>query len=332
MRAVVLDTYGGTDVLGLRDIPSPVLGPDEVLVDVVATALNRADLLQRQGLYPGPSVLDANGNAYEVPGMEFSGTVAAVGARVTGAKVGDPVMGIVGGGSYAEQLVTHERLLMPVPASVALADAAAIPEVFVTAFDALVAQGGLTTGRTALVHAGASGVGTAAIQIAKAIGARIVVTTSTGKVERCRELGADVVVDYTTDDFVAASKEATGGRGVDVVLDVIGGEYLARNLGSVGTGGRIIQVGVMGGGPAEVNLGVVLMKKAQIIGTTLRSRPIEEKIAICRRFVTEVLPWFDLGALRPVIDRRYPLADIAAAHDYLAENTSVGKVLIDVMR
>lgn len=176
------------------------------------------------------------------------------------------------------------------------------------------------------------GVGTAAIQIAKAIGARIVVTTSTGKVERCRELGADVVVDYTTDDFVAACKETTGGRGVDVVLDVIGGEYLARNLSSVGTGGRIIQVGVMGGGPAEVNLGVVLMKKAQIIGTTLRSRPVEEKIAICRRFVTEVLPWFDLGALSPVIDRRYPLADIAAAHEYLAENTSVGKVLIDVMR
>ncbi len=332
MRAVVLDTYGGTEVLGLRDIPSPVLGPDEVLVDVVATALNRADLLQRQGLYPGPSVLDGDGNAYEVPGMEFSGTVAAVGARVAGAKVGDPVMGIVGGGSYAEQLVTHERLLMPVPASVSLADAAAIPEVFVTAFDALVAQGGLTAGRTALVHAGASGVGTAAIQIAKAIGARIVVTTSTGKVERCRELGADVVVDYTTDDFVAACKETTGGRGVDVVLDVIGGEYLARNLSSVGTGGRIIQVGVMGGGPAEVNLGVVLMKKAQIIGTTLRSRPVEEKIAICRRFVTEVLPWFDLGALSPVIDRRYPLADIAAAHEYLAENTSVGKVLIDVMR
>lgn len=324
MRAVVLDEYGGTEVLGVRDIPAPVPGPEEVLVDVTSTALNRADLLQRQGLYPGPKM------DHEVPGMEFSGTVSAVGARVATARVGDEVMGIVGGGSYAEQLVTHERLLMPVPSTVALADAAAIPEVFVTAFDALVVQGGLTTGRTALVHAGASGVGTASIQIAKAIGARIVVTTSTGKVDRCRQLGADVVVDYTTEDFVAACKEATEGRGVDVVLDVIGGQYLSRNVSSVGSGGRIIQVGVMGGGPAEVNLGVVLMKKAQIIGTTLRSRPIEEKIAICRRFVTEVLPWFGLGVMHPVIDRRYPLAEIAAAHDYLAQNTSVGKVLIDV--
>lgn len=324
MRAVVLDTYGGTEVLGIRDIPAPVPGPEEVLVDVTSTALNRADLLQRQGLYPGPKM------DHEVPGMEFSGTVAAIGDRVASAKVGDEVMGIVGGGSYAEQLVTHERLLMPVPAAVALADAAAIPEVFVTAFDALVVQGGLTAGRTALVHAGASGVGTAAIQIAKAIGARIVVTTSTGKVDRCRELGADVVVDYTTDDFVAAAKEATAGNGVDVVLDVIGGDYLGRNVSSVGTGGRIIQVGIMGGGPAEVNLGVVLVKKVRIIGTTLRSRPLEEKISICRRFATEVLPWFETGAMHPVIDCRFGLSEMPAAHDYLAGNASVGKVLIDV--
>jgi putative PIG3 family NAD(P)H quinone oxidoreductase len=267
---------------------------------------------------------------HEVPGMEFSGTVAALGARVTAARVGDPVMGIVGGGSYAEQLVTHERLLLPVPSTVPLADAAAIPEVYITAFDALVVQGGLTAGRTALVHAGASGVGTASIQIAKAIGADIVVTTSSGKVERCRELGADVVVDYGSEDFVAAAKEATAGRGVDVVLDVIGGDYLPRNVSAVGMHGRIIQVGVMGGGPAEINLGVVLMKKVHLIGTTLRSRPIEEKIAITRRFATEILPFFESGALSPVIDRRFPLAEMPAAHSYLAENTSVGKVLIDV--
>lgn len=325
MRAVVLETYGGPEVLTIRDVPSPSPGPDEVLVDVVTTALNRADLLQRQGLYPGPPM------RHEVPGMEFAGVVAAVGERVRDARVGDEVMGIVGGGAYAEQLVTHERLVMPIPSTVPLTDAAGIPEVFVTAFDALVVQGGLTAGRTALVHAGASGVGTAAIQIAKSIGARIVVTTSTNKVERCREIGADAVVDYTAgQDFVTVTKEATGGRGADVILDVIGGDYLNRNLACVASQGRILQVGIMGGGTTEVNLGIVLVKRVQLIGTTLRSRPIEEKIGICRRFVTEVLPHFETGAMHPVIDRRYPLDEIAAAHEYLAADTSVGKVLIDV--
>ena len=330
MRAVVLDEHGGTEVLRIRDIPTPDPGPEEVLVDVAATALNRADLLQRQGVYPGPPVVAPDGTAYDVPGMEFAGTVAAVGGRVSVAKVGDAVMGIVGGGSYAEQLITHERLLLPIPSTVGPADAAAIPEVFITAFDALVAQGGLTAGRSALVHAGASGVGTAAIQIAKVIGATVIVTTSTDKVDRCRSLGADAVIDYRNADFVATTKEATGGRGIDVVLDVVGGDYLPRNLSCLATHGRIIQVGVMGGGPAEINLGVLLMKRAQVIGTTLRNRPVEDKIAISRRFATEMLPWFESGAMAPVIDRRYGLDRIAEAHDYLAENTSVGKVLIDV--
>ena len=330
MRAVVLDEHGGLEVLRIGEIPTPQPGPDEVLVNVVATALNRGDLLQRQGLYPGPPVVAADGTRYDVPGMEFAGTVAALGNRVTTVKVGDEVMGIVGGGSYAEQLVTHERLLLPIPASVPLADAAAIPEVFITAFDALMIQGGLTAGRTCLVHAGASGVGTAAIQIAKAIGARIAVTTSTGKVERCRELGADLVVDYRTDDFVAAVKEFTGGRGVDVVLDVVGGDYLPRNISCTASQGRIIQVGVMGGGPAEINLGLLLVKRIQLIGTTLRSRPIEEKVTVSRRFAAEVLPWFDLGRISPVIDRRFAFDDIAVAHEYLATDASVGKVLIDV--
>ncbi|MDH3682989.1 MAG: zinc-binding dehydrogenase, partial [Acidimicrobiia bacterium] len=189
MRAVVLEAHGDPDVLQIRDIPAPEAGAEDVLVDVVTTALNRADLLQRRGLYPGPSA------EHEVPGMEFSGRVAAVGRAVSAWTVGDEVMGIVGGGAYSEQLVIHERQLMPVPATVAVADAAAIPEVFLTAFDALVVQGGLTSGRWALVHAGGSGVGTAAIQIAKAIGARIVVTASASKLDRCRDLGADVAVD-----------------------------------------------------------------------------------------------------------------------------------------
>ncbi|HKY16478.1 MAG TPA: zinc-binding dehydrogenase, partial [Microthrixaceae bacterium] len=229
MRAIVLNGHGGPDVLELRDVPDPVPGPDEVLVDVTATALNRADLLQRIGLYPGPPM------EHEIPGMEFSGHVAALGERVRSVEVGSPVMGIVGGGSYAERLVTHERMLIRVPDRVPVDDAAAIPEVFITAFDALVAQGGLTPGRVALVHAGGSGVGTAAIQIARAIGARVVVTASTDKVEACRELGADLAVDYRNDDFVAAVRSFTGGAGVDVVLDVIGGDYVGRNIDCLAT-------------------------------------------------------------------------------------------------
>jgi NADPH:quinone reductase-like Zn-dependent oxidoreductase len=249
---------------------------------------------------------------------------------VSGATVGDRVMGIVAGGSYAERLVTHERMVLAVPPSIPLADAAAIPEVFITAFDALVAQGGLTAGRTALVHAGASGVGTASIQIAKAIGATIIVTASSGKLDACRQLGADHVVDYRSEDFAEAVREHTAGRGVDIVLDVIGGDYVTRNIASCATGGRIIQVGVMGSGAAEVNVGLLLTKRASITGTTLRHRPIEEKIAITRRFATEMGGFLADGTLRPVIDSRYPLDAVADAHAHMASNANVGKIVIDV--
>ena len=324
MRAVVLESYGGTEVLTIEDVPDPVPGPEEVLVRVHATALNRADLLQRMGFYPGPPM------AHEIPGMEFAGTVTAVGERVAGRSVGDEVMGIVGGGAYAEQLTVHERQTMTVPSSVGLADAAAIPEVWITAFDALVAQSGLTSGMTALVHAGASGVGTAAIQIARAIGARIAVTASSGKVQACRELGADLAIDYTAEDYVEKVMELTGGVGADVILDVIGGDYLARNLACVKTRGTIIQVGVMGSGSPELDLGRILRGRITLIGTVLRARPLEEKIAITQRFATEILPLFDRGLCRPVIDCRFPLDDIAAAHDHMAANANVGKILIDL--
>jgi putative PIG3 family NAD(P)H quinone oxidoreductase len=324
MRAVVLRDHGDVDVLGIEDVPDPDPGPEEVLVEVVATALNRADLLQRMGFYPGPPA------DLEIPGMEFAGTIASVGSRVRDATVGQKVMGIVGGGAYAERLVTHERMLLPVPDAVPIEDAAAIPEVFITAFDALVAQGGLTSGRTALVHAGASGVGTAAIQIAKALGARIAVTASAEKLTTCRSLGADLAIDYRVDDFVRAVEELTDGNGVDVVLDVIGGDYVDRNIRCLAIGGRIIQVGLMGGGNAEVNVGMLLAKRASITGTTLRSRPLEEKVAISRRTGVEVLPWFEDGTLRPVIDRRYPLDQIAAAHTYMESNASIGKIVVDL--
>lgn len=324
MRAVVLENYGGPEVLTIREVPDPIPGPEEIEVTIAATALNRADLLQRRGLYPGPKM------THEIPGMEFSGTVSAVGGQVGRWQVGDAVMGIVGGAAYAEKLVIHERQAMPVPSTVPVADAAAIPEVFLTAFDALVAQGGLTSGRWALVHAGASGVGTAAIQIAKAMGAFIAVTASAAKHDRCRALGADIVIDYKTEDFAEVVAEATGGRGVDVVLDVIGGEYTVSNIKALKVSGRLIQVGVMGNQTVELPLGMLLPKRASIIGTVLRARPLEEKIALTQRVEAELLPLFDSGGLRPVIDSRYRIDDIGQAHTYMESNANVGKILIDV--
>ena len=324
MRAVVIESHGGPEVLAVRDVPDPVPGPDEVVVAVRSAALNRADLLQRRGFYPGPAM------DHEIPGLELAGTVMARGARVTSWQDGDAVMGIVAGGAQAERIAVHERQLLPVPKALDLADAGAVPEVFLTAWDALVVQGGLTSGRTALVHAGASGVGTAAIQLAKALGADVVVTASAGKLEACRSLGADAAVDYATEDFVEVCRQVTDGRGVDVVLDVIGGDYLDRNVAALATGGTIVQVGVMGGGTTALNLGMLLPKRATLRGTVLRSRPIEEKLAVTQRFGREVLPLLADGRLRPVIDRRFALEDVAAAHEVMEANANVGKLVLDV--
>ena len=324
MRAVVVNEYGGPEVLTPSEVPDPVPAPDEILVDVAHTAVNRADTLQRQGAYPDPQRRE-----FEIPGLEYAGVVKAVGDRVTLWKPGDQVMGIEAGACYAELLVTHERQALPIPSTVALSDAAAVPEVFLTAWDALVVQGGLTSGRWALVHAGASGVGTAAIQIAKAIGARIAVTCSAGKISACRELGADLVLERSPSDWASAMNAALP-RGVDVVLDVVGGEEANRNLAVVAPKGTIVQVGLMGGGQTSVNLGLLLMKRLTWIGTTLRARPIEEKVAVCQRFIAEVLPLFESGMLRPVIDTRFALDAIADAHRHMEANANIGKILIDV--
>ena len=242
MRAVVVTEYGGPEVLTVTEVPDPVPGPDEILVRVAHSACNRADTLQRMGGYRDPVA-----RQHEILGLEYAGTVAAVGERVTLWAIGDRVMGIESGACYAELVATHERQALPIPSAVELSDAAAIPEVFLTAWDALVVQGGLTSGRWALVHAGASGVGTAAIQIAKAIGARIAVTCSAGKIQACRDLGADLVLERSPADWAAALREAAPG-GVDVILDVIGGEETNRNLASIKPQGAIVQVGLMGGG------------------------------------------------------------------------------------
>ncbi len=333
MRAVVIRAPGGPEVLEVVDVEPPVPGPDEILVDVHHSALNRADLLQRMGGYADPRRRSGS-TAPEILGMEYAGTVAALGARVVEWQVGDHVMGIESGGCYAEQVTTNARQAMPVPDALTLTDAAAVPEVFLTAWDALVVQGGLTSGRWALVHAGASGVGTAAIQIVKAIGASVAVTCSAGKIAACRELGADAVLERSPADWPAALAAALSGLGrddgVDVVLDVIGGEEADRNLRAVRSKGTIVQVGLMGGGRSTVNVGLLLTKRARWIGTMLRSRAPEEKQAISQRFVHEVVPLFATGALHPVVDTRFALDDVVEAHRYMEGNANVGKIMLDV--
>jgi putative PIG3 family NAD(P)H quinone oxidoreductase len=324
MRAVVLHSHGGPEVLTIDEVPDPEPGPDQIVVDVRHTAINRADTLQRMGMYPDPRRREI-----EIPGLEYAGVVAAVGADVTDWEPGEPVMGIEAGGCYAERVVTHGRQALPVPSTVELADAAAIPEVFLTAWDALVVQGGLTSGRWALVHAGASGVGTAAIQIAGAIGARIAVTCSAGKMEACTALGADLVLERSPADWRSAlAREIPGG--VDVVLDVVGGEEADRNLRAVRADGTVIQVGLMGGGSAPVDMGLLLTKRITWIGTTLRARPLERKLALCQRFIDEIVPLFERGLLRPVVDSRYPFERIADAHRHMEANANVGKIIVDL--
>ena len=324
MRAVVLRSHGGPEVLTIEEVDDPVAGRDDIVVDVEHTAINRADVLQRKGAYAEPRQREL-----EIPGLEYAGVVSAVGDDVVGWSIGDRAMGIESGGCYAEKVVTHARQALPVPSCLDPADAAAVPEVFLTAWDALVVQGGLTSGRWALVHAGASGVGTAAIQIAKAVGARIAVTCSSGKMAACRELGADVVLERSPADWSAELQEAVPG-GVDVVLDVVGGEEIERNLRAVRTDATIVQVGLMGGASASVNVGMILAKRITWIGTTLRSRPVERKLALSQRFIDEMIPLFDTGVLRPVVDSRFAFEQIADAHRHMEDNANIGKILVDL--
>lgn len=324
MKAIIIPQYGGPEVLTLAEVSDPVPGPDEIRVRVEHSALNRADTMQRRGAYPDPVA-----RKVEIPGLEYAGVVESVGSRVTMWTPGTRVMGIETGACYAELVVTHERQALPVPSNIASDEAAALPEVFLTAWDALVLQGGLTSGRWALVHAGASGVGTAAIQIAKAIGARVAVTCSAGKMQACHELGADLVLERSPSDWASALAAAIP-HGVDVILDVIGGIESDRNLMVAKRQGRIIQVGLMGGGQTSVNLGLLLSKRIQWTGTTLRMRPLEQKLDVCQRFIAEMIPMFECGAMKPIIDSRFALADAAAAHTYMEADANIGKIMLDM--
>lgn len=300
-------------------------GPDEVLVDVKATAVNRADLAQARGQYPPPP------GASEIIGLEMAGVVREVGSDVTDWRPGDRVCALLPGGGYAEQAAAPAAMLLRLPDRWSFAEGAAVPEVWLTAYVNLFREGGLRPGETALIHAGASGVGTAAIQLCCDVGARAFVTAgSEEKLARCRELGAVLAINYKTQDFPAEVLQATNGEGVDVILDPVGGAYLARNVQALRPFGRLINIGLLGGGPGELNMALVLRKRLRIVGSTLRNRPPAEKIAITRDF--ETLFWSKLagGALRPVIDTVFPIAEAQAAHRYVAENRNVGKVILSV--
>lgn len=327
MKAVVITKPGGPEVLQLQDVPEPIPGPEDLLVRVRATALNRADILQRMGGYPQPGPKPP----LDIPGMEYAGEVLAAGARVEGFSPGDRVMGLLVGGGYAEQIVTHFRLAMKVPANLSWEEAGATPEVYITAHDALL-QCGLVAGETVLIHAAGSGVGVAAAQIAKMLGASLVIGTagSAEKLAQAATLGLDVGVNYREQDFAEEVLKATGGRGVDVILDVIGADYWDRNMKSLAQKGRMVLVGLMGGNSTNANIGVLLQKRASVRGTTLRGRPIEEKGLATRAFEKSVLPHIASGRIKVVVDRVYPLAEAAAAHEYMGANQNFGKVVLRV--
>ena len=323
MHAITIRRPGGPEVLGWDEVPDPEPAAGEVLVEVAASAVNRADLMQREGHYPPPP------GAPPYPGLECSGRIVALGPGVAGWQVGDQVCAVLSGGGYAELVAVPAGQLLPVPAGLSLQQAAALPEAVCTVWSNVAQLAHLREGETFLVHGGASGIGTHAIQVAKRLGARVLCTAGTAvKRERCIELGADVAIDYRGEDFVARALEDTGGRGVDVVLDIIGAEYLARNVEVLAPNGRLAIIGTQGGVRAELDLGRLLRKRGTILATTLRGRPPGEKAAIVAAVRERVWPWVAEGEVRPVIDRVVPLPDAAEAHRIVEAGEHVGKVVL----
>jgi len=324
MRAALITEPGGPEVFQLEEIPDPEFGPDDVLVAVHATALNRADLLQRMGRYPGPP-----GTRDDLPGLEMAGIVEAVGDRVVGWQPGDRVMALLSGGGYGSKVVVHERLLMPIPAKLDFQQAASIPEVFLTAYDALFAQCELAMGENVLVHAAGSGVGTAAIQLASSQSCQIFGTAgTTEKLERAAELGLSVGINYHESDFSDVVLDRTDGDGVQVVLDVIGAPYWEQNLRSLSIRGRMVIVGTMGGAKLEVNIGALMGKRLRVHGTVLRARSLEEKATLTQKFVDRILPLFQNERLSPIVDRVFPLEEVSEAHRYMETNANFGKIVL----
>ncbi len=323
MRAVVVAEPGGPEQLRIAEVPDPVAGPHEVVLRVAATAVNRADIMQRMGHYPPPK------GAPPWLGLECSGTVVSAGKDVQTWHVGDPACALLSGGGYAEQVAVPVGQLLPVPTGVSLTDAAALPEVACTVWSNVFMLAGLRPHEVLLVHGGSSGIGTMAIQLARQVGATVAVTAgSAEKLQRCRELGATVLVNYHETDFVEEVKRATDGHGADVVLDNMGAAYLARNVDVLATSGRLVVIGLQGGRRAELDLSVLLGKRAAVLATSLRARPAEEKAAIVASVHDHVWPLIADGAVRPVVHARLPLEEVAQAHRLVESSVHVGKVLL----
>lgn len=323
MRAVVIAEPGGPDVLTVREVPDPVAAADEVVITTVAAGVNRADLAQRLGFYPPPP------GAPPYPGLECSGRITAVGAGVTGWQVGDEVCALLAGGGYAERVAVPVGQLLPAPAGVSLQDAAALPEAVCTVHSNLVGDARLAPGELLLVHGGASGIGTTAIQLARSLGARVACTAgSAEKLMRCRELGAELTINYREQDFADAVLEFSGGHGADVILDIVGAAYLARNIAALATDGRLVVIGMQGGSQAEIDLGQLMRKRAAVRGSTLRSRPPDEKAAIVAAVRDEVWPLVSDGQVEPIIQAVLPLEQAAEAHRLMDGSAHIGKILL----
>jgi putative PIG3 family NAD(P)H quinone oxidoreductase len=325
MKAIVIVEPGGPEKLELREVTAPAVRDGYVLVDVKATALNRADLLQRRGFYPPPK------GETDILGLECAGVVAELGAGVSSVAPGDRVMALLPGGGYAERVLVPEKMLIPVPATLSFEQAAAVPEAFLVAREALFTLGRLRANDVVLIHASAGGVGSAAVQLAKQTGARVVATAgSDDKLAWVAALGADVVVNYKSGDFVDAVKKLSDGKGADVVLDFVGASYWQKHASCLSIGGRVISIGVLGGASAEVNFAQLMSRRYQLLGLVMRSRDVSEKIVVTQAFIRETLPFIASGALEPLIDSVFPLADAVKAHERMEANLNLGKIVLAV--
>lgn len=327
MKAVLMDEFGAPEVMKIGETDKPQPKANEVLIKVVATSINRPDLVQRVGNYPPPA-----GDS-EILGLEVAGTVAEIGSDVSGWKTGDRVMALVGGGGYAEYAVAFENHLMPIPDSMSFEEAACVNESYITAFLNVFMIGGLKDGQTAIIHGGGGGVNTAAIQLAKALtpNAKLIVTANPSKMERVKKLGVDLVIDYTeTPDFTGLIKEYTSKKGVDVILDHVGAKYLKPNMNSLGYQGKLVIIGIISGIKAELNLALMMVKRQQIIGSVLRSRPVAEKGDIIAEFTRRALPKFADRSIVPIIEKVFPLVDVVAAHQMMEEDKHFGKIVLKI--